>query len=98
MTGINHSQNMLYNACRWIKPSHSDVKKLNWETSMRAMKLALASAFIAAGLLSFGSLATGSSADAATATKSMKPAPGKCGAGMFYSMKTKKCAVPAPKV
>lgn len=56
------------------------------ETEMRMIKLALAAAVVAAGLLSLGSF----TADAKE--KMMKAAPGKCGAMMYYNMKAKKCA------
>lgn len=62
---------------------------------MRSLKIAFATAFVAAGLLSVGSFVSVSTADAAT--KIMKAAPGKCGAGMYYNKKTKKCAAPAAK-
>lgn len=62
---------------------------------MRSLKIALASAFVAAGLLSVGSVVSVTPAEAAA--KKAKAGPGKCGAGMYYNMKAKKCMAPAAK-
>jgi predicted transporter len=54
---------------------------------MNVVKLALIAAFAFTASVSVGSIVTSSSAEAAA-----KPAPGKCGVGMYYVTKTKKCA------
>jgi hypothetical protein len=57
---------------------------------MRTFKIALATAFVAASLSSFGSVVVSSSAVAAE-KKPAAAAPGKCGTGKFFDKKTKKC-------
>jgi uncharacterized low-complexity protein len=57
---------------------------------MRSFKLALATAFVAVGLFSVGSV--GTAGIALAKDKAPKAAPGKCGAGKFFDKKTKKCA------
>jgi hypothetical protein len=54
---------------------------------MSIVKLALVAAFAFTASVSVGSVMTSSAAEAAAA----KPAPGKCGVGKFYNLKTKKC-------
>jgi uncharacterized low-complexity protein len=55
---------------------------------MSIVKLALVAAFAFTASVSVGSVMTSSTAEAAGAAK---PAPGKCGVGKFYSLKTKTC-------
>ena len=56
---------------------------------MRGIKVALAAAFVAAGLLTLSSVGeTGSAQAMAHITKG---SPGKCGVGKYYSAKDKGC-------